>query len=106
MNHYCDEWIKEWCNENGWTDLFRERYGNYWAFPPGAVIPEPIPKKTLRLIKATKGMSPDEKKWSIAASVVTVVAVALSFVLKCPMPMVLAFAFSAIAVAMLEVEDF
>lgn len=105
MNHYRDEWVAEWCQENGWTDLIRERYNNYWAFPPTAVMPEPIPGKTLRFIKAQKGMSPDEKFWSVAATAVGVTAAILSYFLKCPMPLVFAFAFTAITVAQLEVED-
>ncbi len=54
MKHYSDEWIEEWCQENGWTDLFVERSNSYWAFPPGAVMPEPIPAQALRVIKAKK----------------------------------------------------
>ncbi len=104
MKHFCDDWIKEWCEENGWTDLFRERY-IYWAFPPGGVIPEPIPPKTLRLIKAEKGLSAEEKSWSIAAVAITLIAAILSWCLKSPMPLVLAFIFGAIVVAQLEVEE-
>jgi hypothetical protein len=105
MKHFCDEWIQEWCEENGWTDVFQERYNHYWAFPPGAVMPEPIPNKVMRLIKAQKGLSNDEKFWSISAIIVSAIAGCLSYVLKSPMPIVFAFAFDAIAVAQLEVED-
>ncbi len=105
MKHYCDAWINEWCEENGWTDLFIERYNNYWAFPPGAVIPEPIPPKTLRLIKSEKGLCYEERLWLIAAAIVTLTAVILTYFLKSPMPLVFAFAFDAITAAKLEVED-
>lgn len=105
MKHYCDEWIKEWCEENGWTDLFVERYNNYWAFPPGAVMPEPIPQKTLRTIKAEKGLCLEEKTWLIIAFVLTLILLMMGYIIKCPMPLVFAFAFDAIAVAQLEVED-
>ena len=105
MKHYCDAWINEWCEENGWTDLFMERYNNYWAFPPGAVIPEPIPPKTLRLIKSEKGLCYEERLWLIAAAIVTLTAVILTYFLKSPMPLVFAFAFDAITAAKLEVED-
>ena len=105
MKHYCDAWINEWCEENGWTDLFIERYNNYWAFPPGAVIPEPIPPKTLRLIKSEKGLCYEERLWLIAAAIVTLTAVILTYFLKSPMPLVFAFAFDAITAAQLEVED-
>ena len=105
MKHYCDAWINEWCEENGWTDLFIERYNNYWAFPPGAVIPEPIPPKTLRLIKSEKGLCYEERLWLIAAAIVTLTAVILTYFLKSPMPLVFAFAFDAITAAKLEVEE-
>lgn len=105
MKHYSEEWLNEWCVKNGWTDLYVERY-NYWAFPPGAVMPEPIPPKALQVIKAEKGMCYSEKAWSIAAVIVSLMAGIMSYLLKCPMPLVLAFAFCAVTVARLEVEDF
>jgi hypothetical protein len=105
MKHYCDRWIQEWCQENGWTDLFMERSNNYWAFPPGAVMPEPIPSKTLRLIKAEKGLSSPEKIWLISAVIISLISLIFTYLIKCPMPMVFAFAFGAVATAKVEVED-
>ena len=105
MKHYKDEWIEEWCQANGWTDLVQERKNNYWAFPPGAVIPEPIPIKTLRLIKANKGLCLEEKIWFMAVGGISLLGGIFSILFKCPMPIVLAFAFDAIAVAKLEVEE-
>ena len=105
MKHYSDKWIKEWCEENGWTDLFMERKNNYWAFPPGAVMPEPIPPKTLRVIKAEKGLCPEEKLWLTLAGVMAFIGIIFSYFLKCPIPLVFAFAFDAITVARLEVEE-
>jgi hypothetical protein len=104
MRHYCEAWLNEWCYENGWTDLYIEQY-QYWAFPPGAVMPEPIPPHALRLIKAEKGLTPNEKFWSSVAAIVTLMAAISSYFLKCPMPLVFAFAFGAVTVARLEVED-
>ncbi|MDZ7957197.1 MAG: hypothetical protein RMY34_04730 [Aulosira sp. DedQUE10] len=105
MNHYAIEWIETWCLENGWTDLFVERRNNFWAFPPGCVMPEPIPGHVLRLIKAEKGQTFEERLWSMSAIIGTVAAVLSTVFLKCPMPLVLAFAFNAVTVAQLEVED-
>jgi hypothetical protein len=105
MNHFQDSWIQEWCDNNGWTDLFRERYNNYWAFPPNAVIPEPIPHKALRVIKTEKGFSSDEQFWLIIAVSASAIASILCYLIGNPMPIVLAFAFDAITVAQLEVED-
>lgn len=103
MKHYQDQWIEEWCQENGWTDLFTER-SLYWAFPPGAVMPEPIPVKVLKLIKSEKGFCGQEKIWLILASVITGLSVITSYLTQCPLPLVLAFAFAAITAAQLEVE--
>lgn len=105
MRHYNYDWIAEWCLDNGWTDLFEERANNYWAFPPGAVMPEPIPQKVLRFIKNQKGFTGEERIWSVTAIVATMVAAAVTYWLKCPMPMVAAFALNVVTVAQLEIED-
>ncbi|MGD1874627.1 MAG: hypothetical protein ACFB02_16430 [Mastigocoleus sp.] len=105
MKHYNYQWIEEWCQDNGWTDLFMERSNNYWAFPPGGVIPEPIPGKVLNAIKAEKGLTPQERIWSLSAVIATMLAAGVTYWLRCPIPMVAAFAFNAVTVAQLEVED-
>jgi hypothetical protein len=104
MKHYRDEWIQEWCDSNGWTDLFTECY-MYWAFPPGAVMPEPIPVKTLRGIKSQKGLSFEEKSWAIATVIGTTFAAILSYYLMSPIPLMLGFSLCAIAVVQLEMEE-
>ncbi|WP_353933076.1 hypothetical protein WJM97_00885 [Okeanomitos corallinicola TIOX110] len=105
INHYSIEWIEAWCVENGWTDLFVERRDNYWAFPPGGVMPEPIPVHVLRMIKEKNGLTNQEMLWSMIAVVITILSVFYTFILKCPMPLVFAFAFNAVTVAQLELED-
>lgn len=104
MKHFSDDWVQEWCEENGWTDLFMERKDHYWAFPPGCVMPEPIPSQTLNSIKAQKGFCIEEKVWLVAAAIFSLSGAVLSLLLKCPMPIVFAFGFGAITVAQLEVE--
>ncbi|MGM3304534.1 hypothetical protein ACSQ6I_00850 [Anabaena sp. WFMT] len=105
MNHYSIQWIEAWCMENGWTDLFIERRDNFWAFPPGGVMPEPIPVHVLRVIKEENGLTNQELLWSMSAVVISILAIIYTFVLKCPMPLVFAFAFNAVTVAQLELED-
>ncbi|NDJ17199.1 hypothetical protein [Myxacorys almedinensis] len=104
MNHYCDQWISDWCADNGWTEWFRER-SSYWAFPPNAVMPVPIPPPVLRAIKVEKGLSVDERLWCLIAIAVVVLGVLGTFLLASPMPLVVAFVFSAIAVARLEDDE-
>jgi hypothetical protein len=104
MRHYSDQWIQEWCQENGWTDLIKEKYNQYWAFPPGGYIPEPIPPKVLRGIKAEKGFCNEEKVWLTSAFIFSVLAIIVSYIFKCPLPIVFAFAIDAVTAAKLEVE--
>jgi hypothetical protein len=104
MRHFRDEWINEWCQQNGWTDLVIERQANYWAFPPNAVMPEPIPAKILREIKIEKGMSREEKTLAMLTLAIALIAVIFSCGSHCPFPLVLAFAFAAIALPQFEVE--
>jgi hypothetical protein len=104
MRHFHDEWIQEWCDNNGWTDLFQERYNHYWAFPPNAVMPEPIPQKVLRLIKSEKGFSSNEQFWLLAVALISTIALISSYYLTCPMPAMMAFAFDAITLARMECE--
>ena len=105
MKHYSDQWVKEWCQENGWTELFIERQDNYWAFPPNAVMPEPISSRTLKVIKSEKGLSEQEKIWLVCAGIFSLLAIVCSYFFQCPMPLVLAFGFGAITAVQLELED-
>jgi len=104
MQHFHDEWIQEWCDSNGWTDVFMERYNHYWAFPPNCVMPEPIPQKVMKLIKYEKGFTGNEQKWLYLTAVVSIVALVTSFIFASPMPMMFAFGFDAITFARMECE--
>ena len=104
MQHFHDEWIQEWCDSNGWTDLFQERYNHYWAFPPNGVMPEPIPQKVMRLIKSEKGLTAHEQRWLVSTAVVSILALATSCFLVTPMPLMFAFAFDAVTFARMECE--
>jgi hypothetical protein len=105
IKHFCDDWVREWCDANGWTDLFMERSNNYWAFPPGAVMPEPIPSKTLRLIKSQKGLCPEERIWLTSAMLISLIAIVSSYFWANPMPLVFAFACAAVTAGQLEIEE-
>lgn len=105
MRHYCDDWIHEWCDDNGWTEPVMNPINTYWAFPPNAVMPEPIPFTTLRMIKAQKGLTPQESGWVTAAIAISALCMGLSYWLNCPMPLLAGFAFAAFVVASLEVEE-
>lgn len=37
-----DKTIYDWCEANGWTEPFWVE-GQWWAFPPQAVMPLPLP---------------------------------------------------------------
>lgn len=104
MNHYHEQWIADWCQENGWTDWFSQQR-RYWAFPPHAVMPTPIPSQVLRNIKAEKGFSPDERSWGLAGMASLVSGVVMSYGLSSPMPVLMAFAFCAVVAIQLENEE-
>lgn len=101
MKHFSALWIEEWCQENGWSDWFLE-CSRYWAFPPNAVMPVPIPTQVLRTIKAQKGLCFEEKLWCLAAVSGAVLAGVSTYFLASPMPLVAAFAFCAVTAAQLE----
>jgi len=104
MQHFHDEWIQEWCDRNGWTDVVRERYNHYWAFPPNCVMPEPIPQRVMRLIKSEKGMTNNEQKWLFSVAIVSVTALFASCFLMTPMPLIFAFGFDAITFARMDCD--
>ncbi|MBD2136100.1 hypothetical protein H6F32_00530 [Anabaena sp. FACHB-1237] len=104
INRYSMQWIEEWCVENGWTDLFMERRDNFWAFPPGGVMPEPIPVHVLQVIKEENGLTNTEMFLAFAAVSTTILAIITTFWLRCPMPLVLSFGFNAFTVAQFEPE--
>lgn len=103
MKKYPKAWVQEWCDLNGWTELFVERY-HYWAFPPGAVMPQPIPLKILESIRNAKGLPPSERSSYILCFVGTALAMGMSYGWDCPLPLVAAFSLTAIVVAYWE-ED-
>lgn len=103
MKHFSEDWIKEWCQDNGWTDLFLESCG-YWAFPPNGVMPLPIPRDVLVQIKAEKGFSQEEKIWLLLTVSVSFISAILSYSLTCPMPLVFAFSFCAIVFANFDLD--
>jgi hypothetical protein len=104
MNHFSNQWIDEWCSENGWTDSFQER-SSYWAFPPNAVMPVPIPVSVLRSIKARKGLCLEEKLWCWAAVLSAIAGGIFSYSLSSPMPAVAAFAFCAVVMAKMDDDE-
>ncbi len=103
MKKYAYQWIQDWCDQHGWTDLFLERY-HYWAFPPGAVLPQPIPGDVLQAIKQEKGLSPTERTWYGAGLAIATLASLCAYLWNTPMPLVLAFGLCALTVAYLEDE--
>jgi hypothetical protein len=104
MNRYCRTWIEDWCHSNGWTDLFTVKKNEYWAFPPQAVMPLPIPSEVLSVIKQQKGLTMDERKWRAMAVGVTAIASILSYFSHSPMPLIAAFGCSALIVGHLDAD--
>jgi hypothetical protein len=104
MKQYAYSWVVRWCAENGWTDLFIERY-RYWAFPPGAVMPQPIPSQVLQCLHDEHGSSPIEQRWYGAMLAASAIGGLLSCWSHCPLPLLAGFGICAMAVAYLEEDD-
>jgi hypothetical protein len=101
MKRYAIEWVNEWCTENGWTDPIEECH-NFWAFPPGAVMPEPIPVQVLQAIKAKKGLTNEERFCCFGAIAITIISCITTCYSSSPMPMVLSFVLCALIVAQFD----
>lgn len=101
MDKYSKEFVSNWCQQHGWTDLFIERY-RYWAFPPGAVMPLPVPAQALQELGDARSWGLKETLWYGGAIALTILAAPLSYFSHCPMPLMFAFAFGAIAVGLME----
>ena len=95
--------IDRWCQDNGWTDLFVEQY-QYWAFPPGAVMPIPVPVHVFEGFHTSRSLPLQEKIGYTVSVGVTLLAIFLSCSIHSPMPLVGAFCFCAVIIALLE-ED-
>ncbi|MEM9136046.1 MAG: hypothetical protein AAGB01_01670, partial [Cyanobacteria bacterium P01_F01_bin.42] len=83
MTHPLYPYLMQWCQENGWTDLFVERY-EFWAFPPGSVLPLPLPNSVLEDIHSRHYGS---LKYSLSYAGVllgTGIALALSILARSP----------------------
>lgn len=105
MRYFCDVWIEEWCEVNGWMDLFMERFNYYWVFFFGVVMLEFIFGKIFWVIKLEKGFCEEEKVWLIVVVVVFVLAIGFVFLFKNFMFVVLVFVFDVVIVGCLEMEE-
>lgn len=76
--------------------------GTYWAFPPQAVMPVPIPEEALRQLKTTHGLSPQER-WVVGLLGISGLAAVLgTWYSHCPLPLVGAFILGALLTAAWE----
>lgn len=76
----------------------------FWAFPPGSVLPVPVPTHAIEGFYSTREMLPQVGLLNLFSVGVTLGAVLLTVVTLSPVPLLLAFGCCAIAVAILE-ED-
>jgi hypothetical protein len=99
------QYLQQWCQEHDWTDLFVEQC-QFWAFPPGSVIPVPIPTYALEGFYRKRKISIPSRLLNVAAIGVSLCAVIITVLTHSPIPLLSAFGFCAIAVALLEEELF
>ena len=101
MMHPLYPYLSQWCQENGWTDLFVERY-QFWAFPPGGVLPSPLPHSVLEDLYSQhyRGFRHSASYGALVLG--TGIAILWTLFSHSPMPLVAAFVISAIAIGMLD----
>lgn len=94
------DYVLDWCQQHGWTDLFVDHY-RYWAFPPGAVMPLPVPSAVFEDFR--DGGCPQRERYAYGLLLIlSGIALGLSLLQQSPMPLVLMFSLSAIAVAFFD----
>jgi hypothetical protein len=105
MSKFLHQYIQQWCSEHGWTDLFVEQC-QFWAFPPGAVIPAPVPVYALEgFYRTHRAPAPIQLLKTLALGL-ALAAVALTIWTGSPIPLVTAFGGCAITVGLIEEEWF
>lgn len=101
MSHPIYQYLNRWCQDHGWTDLFVERY-QFWAFPPGSVMPLPLPAQAIESFYLQQRLSGKRQICLGLALVATALAGVLTTLSHSPMPLIAAFACAAIAVGLLD----
>jgi hypothetical protein len=104
MFKYSQDYAKAWCQEQGWTDFFTEQY-RYWAFPPGAVMPLPLPRQALQRIHIEKVLSIREKLVYGATLGCCLTTAMAAYWLWSPMPLTFGFIFCAFAFVWVEEDE-
>jgi hypothetical protein len=99
LHHY----MQQWCQEHGWTDLFVEQR-QFWAFPPGSVLPTPVPTHALEEFYAEREMTPQVGLLNLSSIGATLGAVFLTVLTLSPIPLLVAFGCCIVTVALLEEE--
>jgi hypothetical protein len=92
-------YVVGWCQEHGWTDLFIDHY-QYWAFPPGAVMPLPVPTDVLQDFQSNRPQN--ATPLYVLILLLSGIAAVCSWLQRSPMPLVFAFCISAMAVGLLD----
>jgi hypothetical protein len=105
MSKNLHQYIQQWCEDHGWTDLFMEQC-QFWAFPPGSVIPSPVPSHALEKFYRIRKVPAPVKFLNISAFALALGSAVLTIWTGSPIPLVSAFGFCAIAVALAEEEWF
>ncbi len=98
---YSLEVARAWCQENGWSDLFIEQY-RLWAFPPGGVMPLPLPECALQEISFDEALTPRQVFSQALVFVAAVGSILTSFATHSPVVLVVGFAACALAVGLGE----
>lgn len=98
---YSYEVALDWCDNHGWTDLFVEQY-QYWAFPPGGVMPLPLPPQALEFIDRDRQLTPHQTQLHGIAIGIGLASTLFSYVFQSPLPLVMGFSLCTLTLALQE----
>ncbi len=98
---YSLEVARAWCQENGWSDLFIEQY-RLWAFPPGGVMPLPLPECALQEVNFDAALTSRQVLSQALVFTAAISSILTSFATHSPVVLVVGFAACALAVGLGE----
>lgn len=81
--------------------FFIEQY-QYWAFPPGGVMPLPLPTEGLQFIELPVALSAQQRRLQILALAIALITMGLSGWLQSLFPLVIGFSCCALLMAAQE----
>lgn len=84
MENSIERHIKKWCENSGWTDSFVQK-GQFYAFPPGAVIPLPVPTAAIESAKKVREIQVRHFKQLLLVLMPSLAVIVLTYICSFPL---------------------